>query len=175
MDAQTGQRNGKRPPWKHRDRDKRGNETPRQGNWLTRNTYRWHNPHCLVHCCGSHGKRMKAKKCYDMLLFSALKCFKTFFLQNWELFNLNPDLTWKATHMSSPWITCFFSSLHVFVGVYVCVWGFCRTLLCLPKSARRQHTKHVAQCSLCVFPLCVCACAFGILCVDRVPGCPRWL
>lgn len=69
MDAQTVQRNGKRPRGKTKTGDKRGNEKPRQGNWLTRNAYRWHSPHCFVHCCCSHGKRLKGRQYYIVHLF----------------------------------------------------------------------------------------------------------
>lgn len=58
MGALTVQWNGKRPRGNTKTGDKRGNEKPRQGNWLTRIAYQWHGHHCLVHCCGSHGRRI---------------------------------------------------------------------------------------------------------------------
>lgn len=151
MDALTVQRNGKRPRGNTKTGDKRGNEKPRQKNWLTRNAYRWHNPHYLVHCCGSHGKRMNGGKYYKMLLFWTLKCIKTvYFFAELGSFKWNPFWS-ERLHICPDLEPHFFPS----ACVCVCVWGFSRTLLCLHRTAHRLHTKHVAKCSLCVVPLCV--------------------
>lgn len=169
MDAQTVQRNGKRPREKTKTGDKRGNEKLRQGNWLTRNAYRWHNPHCFVHGCGSHGKRLKGRKYYNMHLFWALKCFKKTFFSCRIGNRFNWNRIWPEKLHICPDLDSHFFSLCM----CACVRGFCRTLPCLHRSARRRHTKHVAKCSLCVFPLCVRI--RNPLSVDRVPGCPGWL
>lgn len=111
----------------------------------------------------------------NAVILSIKMLLKHFFSAELGIVSFEPRSDLKSYTYVLTWNHMFFFPLCMCLWVCVCVWGFCRTLLCLPKSARRQHTKHVAQCSLCVFPLCVCACAFGILCVDRVPGCPRWL
>lgn len=161
MDAQTVQRNGKRPREKTKTGDKRGNEKLRQGNWLTRNAYRWHNPHCFVHGCGSHGKRLKGRKYYNMHLFWALKCFKKLFFPAelgivstetvFDLKSYTYVLTW--THISFP-------------SACVRVWedsaGPCRVCT----EVRVDATPSTWPNAACVCFLCVCA--FGILWVWTV-------
>lgn len=169
MGALTVQRNGKRPRGNTKTGDKRGNEKPRQGNWLTRIAYQWHGHHCLMHCCGSHGKRMMGIKDYKIHSFWTLKCIKTvyFCLQSQELNGF------KWSHIWSEKLHIFPSLESHFFSLCMC-WCLCVKLQQDPAVfAHRLHIKHVAKCTLCVFPLCVCI--WNPLSVDRVPGCPRWL
>lgn len=68
MATLTVKRNGKRPCRNTKTGEKQGNENPRQGNGLTRTTYQWSDPHCIVYH-SSLWKRVRIRK-WDVLMLS---------------------------------------------------------------------------------------------------------